>query len=124
MKEKVLGFGSLDVTSLSFPNNLFLSGVYPRSNIIEKAEVSGKSLRKIKTGLASEWKSKPCQRHLWTIFPLSGHSRALSFNDGILKNNAITMRVDLRSSPWGPGRQDRHGLGPTIKPTSWLRNHL
>lgn len=111
MKEKVLGFGSLDVTSLSFPDNLFLSGVYPWSNFIGKAEVSGKSLRKIRTGLASEWKSKPCQRHLWTIFPLSGHSRALSFKDGILKNNAITMRVDLRSSPWGPGAKTGMVLG-------------
>lgn len=120
-----IGLGNLDVTSLSYSNNLFLSSVYPWSNFIGKAnEVSGKGLRKIKIVLASEWKSKPCQGYFQTIFPLAGHSRELSHNDGILKNNAIATRADHRSSPWGPGSQGRHGPGPTTKPTSWLRHRL
>lgn len=121
MKKKVLGLGYLDVTSLTYSNNLFLSSVYPWSNFIGKAdEVLGKGLRKIKIALASGWKSKPCQGSFQTVFPLAGHSRELSHHDGILKNDAITTRADRRSSPWGSGSPG----GPPTKLASCLRNHL
>lgn len=124
-KEKVLGPGNLDVTSLSYSSNLFLSSIYPWRDLIGKAdEVSGKGLRRVKIVLASGWKSKPCQGSFQTISPLAGHSRELSLREGPLRNAAITTQADRRGSPRGPGSRGRHGLGSTTKLTSWLRNHV
>lgn len=120
MKE-VLGLGNLDVTSLTYSNNVFLSSVYPWSNFTGKAdEVSGKGLRQIKIALASGWKSKPCQGSFQTVFPLAGRGRELSHRDGVLRNDAITTRADRSRSPWGSGSQGR----PPTKLASCLRNPL